>query len=272
MREMNLKIDTEKCIHCGLCVKDCSVKVLEFDENKIPRVAQGCEKSCMACQHCLAICPTGALSVFGLNPEDSAPASTVNPEELLSHIKNRRSIRQLKKENVSPEIMSKLKEMLDFVPTGCNDHRLHFTFVEDYKVMDEYREYVSNKLINLFKKIPSVFLQKFARNKDRILGGEDIIFRDAPHLLIVSSPVNAPCKDVDPIIALSYFELYAQSLGVGTIWCGLAQFCLNTFPELIKKFKIPKDYKPVYVMLFGPSNIKYARAIQPLPYDKTVLK
>ena len=34
----NFKVDEEKCIHCGLCVKDCSAKALEFDENKIPKI------------------------------------------------------------------------------------------------------------------------------------------------------------------------------------------------------------------------------------------
>ncbi|CDE59485.1 nitroreductase [Fusobacterium sp. CAG:439] len=30
------EIDKEKCIHCGLCVKDCSPKALQFNDEKIP--------------------------------------------------------------------------------------------------------------------------------------------------------------------------------------------------------------------------------------------
>ena len=43
MINKNLKIDENKCIHCGLCINDCIANSLEFDENKIPRFAQGGE-------------------------------------------------------------------------------------------------------------------------------------------------------------------------------------------------------------------------------------
>ncbi|MFQ8626854.1 MAG: 4Fe-4S dicluster-binding protein [Candidatus Gastranaerophilaceae bacterium] len=50
----NFKVDEEKCIHCGLCVKDCSAKALEFNEDKIPEIN---EDACFKCQHCFAVCP-----------------------------------------------------------------------------------------------------------------------------------------------------------------------------------------------------------------------
>jgi ferredoxin len=28
---------------------------------------------CIRCQHCLAVCPTGAASIFGVNPDTSLP-------------------------------------------------------------------------------------------------------------------------------------------------------------------------------------------------------
>ena len=46
------EIDKEKCIHCGLCVKDCSPKALQFNDEKIPVID---EKKCFKCQHCLAV-------------------------------------------------------------------------------------------------------------------------------------------------------------------------------------------------------------------------
>ena len=54
------EVDKEKCIHCGLCIKDCSAKALMFDENQTPIID---EKRCFKCQHCLAVCPVGAISV-----------------------------------------------------------------------------------------------------------------------------------------------------------------------------------------------------------------
>lgn len=268
MTSKNLYIDKEKCIHCGLCIKDCIACCLEFDENKIPKFAQGGEERCIKCQHCLAICPSGAVSILNKNPENSDKIEEHNPEKLLNLIKSRRSFRHYKPENLEPETLKKLKNMLNWVPTGCNFHQLHFAFVEDVSIMDKIRKYVSDKLIKILTTTPvNKIAGKFSRYKDALINGEDVIFRGAPHMVVVSTPVNAPCVNIDPIIALSYFELYAQSLNVGTCWCGFAQICMQLFPELAEQMKVPEGYKVSYVMLFGPSDVKYSRTTQPEDFE-----
>ena len=131
MNCINLVIDEEKCIRCGLCVKDCTAGVLEQAENEVPKIAENGEKRCIKCQHCLAVCPTGALSIFGKNPQDSDSIREVNSDDVLNLIKSRRSYRHYKQENLDKETMDKLKNMLNWVPTGCNNHRLHFAFIDD---------------------------------------------------------------------------------------------------------------------------------------------
>ena len=64
-----ITIDKENCIHCGLCIKDCVVSIIEFDDEKIPQYKHGNENACVGCQHCMAICPTGALSFGGKSPK-----------------------------------------------------------------------------------------------------------------------------------------------------------------------------------------------------------
>ena len=259
------KIDEEKCIHCGLCIKDCSASALEFNENKIPVIN---EKRCFKCQHCLAICPTGALSVCGKNPEISHEIQQRNPENLLNLIESRRSFRHYKSENLDNDRMEKLKNMLKYVPTGVNFHKLHFSFIDDIEVMDEFRGYVNKKILDALTKKPvKAIANKFSRYTKAIIDGKDIIFRGAPHLVVVSTPVNAPCYEVDPIIALSYFELYAQSMNVGTCWCGLGEYCLKIMPELSEYLDVPKGYKAAYMMLFGEPDIKFARTVQPEPVE-----
>lgn len=252
----------EKCIHCGKCIKDCIGCALKFDENKIPVLD---EKRCIKCQHCLAICPVGALSILDKNPENSElNDNRPEAEKVLNLIKTRRSIRHYKKENLDTETMDKLKDMLNWVPTGVNNHGLHFSFIDDIEVMNEFRDYVNGKLLRILTN-PALenLAGKFERYKNSFLRGDDVIFRGAPHMIVVSSPLDAPCASVDPVIALSYFELYAQSMGVGTCWCGLAYAILKLFPELCEHLEIPQNYKVGYVMLFGPTDVEYPRAIQP---------
>lgn len=268
MSELNLQIDNEKCIHCGLCINDCTACALEFNENQVPQVAQGGEGRCIKCQHCFSICPTGALSIFGKKPENSELVNhNIDTEQVLNLIKSRRSFRNYKQENLPKETLSKIKNVLHWVPTGCNFHDMQFSFIDDIEVMNEFRDYLNNQLINILSKKPvKGILSRLSRHLNALLNGEDVIFRGAPHMVAVSIPTNAPCADIDPIIALSYFELYAQSLGVGTVWCGLGHMCLLAFPELCEKLQIPENHKVAYVMLFGPANIKYTRTPQPEPY------
>ena len=262
----NLNIDKQKCVHCGMCVKDCIVNCLELNNEQIPQFVNGKETSCIKCQHCLAVCPTGALSILGKNPEESLDLNSVNinSDEILNLIKSRRSFRQYKPENLDNERMNKLKNMLKYTPTGVNFHKLHFSFVDDIEVMDSIRTMINEKLTDfLANPVVQKMFPKFVPMREAIIKGNDVVLRGAPHMVIVSVPLNAHCIKEDPLIALSYFDLYAQSMGVATLWCGFAYYCFKIFPELCNYVQIPDGYKVAYVMLFGKPAVKYARSAQP---------
>lgn len=268
-----IEIDREKCIKCGACVRDCITYSIEFGEDKFPKIAQEGENNCIACQHCLATCPTGAITFNDKNPQDASSINYANPEDILGLIKSRRSVRQYKPEEISAEDLNKLKAMLPYIPTGCNFNGLHFSFVETRSAMDEIREYTRKKLLKLISnKFTAKYAGKFAKYKTAFENGEDIIFRNAPQMVIVSSHIHAPCANVDPIIALSYIELYAQSLGLGTCWCGFAQACFKLMPRLASMINIPDEYKPVYVMLLGYPSARYYRTPMPEAYPIAEIK
>ena len=270
----NFKVNYERCVKCGLCIENCPTKALEYDDYKSPKMEK--PKNCMLCQHCFAICPVGAISIMGKNPDESNEIKQINSDDLLNLIQSRRSVRKYKQENADKEIIQKLKNMLNYVPTGKNNHSLHFSFIEDIATMNDFRGKVNTTIVNFFNKKPIQFLSKqfskFEKMKNAILNGNDVIFRGAPHLICVSAPIDSSCPSQDGIIALSYFELYANSLGLGTCWCGYGQAVLKMFPEFIEYLQAPKDYIPIYVMLFGPKDIEYKRTTQPNPYTFTTIE
>lgn len=93
--------------------------------------------------------------------------------------------------------------------------------------------------------------------------GKDILFRGAPHLLIVSALEESAAPLHDSIIALSTFELYASSYGVGTIWNGLTTLTISELvPALKDRLGIPKDHKIGYAMGFGLPAVQYERTIE----------
>jgi nitroreductase/NAD-dependent dihydropyrimidine dehydrogenase PreA subunit len=260
-----ISVDKSKCLRCGACIRDCVVEVLKTDEEKVPYLPPELEKYCLNCQHCLAVCPTGAVSCNGISAENCQPIQSLpEPEKMLALLRQRRTVRFYKDENVSPEILEKLKESLAWIPTGCNDRSLVFKLVESREEMAFFREETSKMLKFLIKTgIMFLLYPRIKRFLSEILGGKDVIYRNAPHMLIAFVPDKAPCKEADPWIALSYFDLLVQSFGLGSCWCGFAVHAIRHNRKLKKYLNPPKGCKIAAVILFGKPDVTYQRATAP---------
>ena len=257
--ERKIEVSKNKCIHCGRCVRDCIVSCLKFDGEKIPVYSDG-GVSCVMCQHCMAVCPMGALSFGGKNPDESAPFMTVKPDELLNMMKSRRSIRHYKDEDIPPETIQKLTELLAYTPKGGNVDALHFSVVSTRAKMQEVRNLSHDSIMKLETDSPMLNTLK-----QWVSSGHDMIFRGAPSMIVVSvdrKKAVPGCEDVDPIIALSYFELYANSLGIGTLWDDAAEGVIANCPEVRKFLGIPEGYTPNFALLMGVPAVSYRRAVQ----------
>ena len=91
----------------------------------------------------------------------------------------------------------------------------------------------------------------------------DVLFRNAPHLLIASAPSSISSPEADSHITLSYFELLANTNGIGTLWNGLLKMVMQAItPDLVSVLGIPNDHVIGYFMVFGLPKVKYARAVQ----------
>ena len=259
--DKKITINKERCIRCGLCIQDCITGCLEFDEGCFPKYKNGGSNKCIACQHCMAICPKGALAFGSRNPDDSDKVIYGNSEELLGIIKSRRSTREYKSENIPKEKLEKIKRMLSYAPTGGNSNDLHFSIVETKDMMDEIRKLTYKKGAKMTDTPPILHIAS-----EEYKSGKDTIYRGATAMVAVAidkSRAFVGCETVDPIIALSYLELYAHSLGIGTLWCDFALMALEHVPEAYDLLKIPKEYTLSYVMLMGVPAIKYQRTTQP---------
>lgn len=262
---LDLIIDEERCIQCGQCAATCPAGVLDASEG-LPRPLAAREKKCIACQHCLAVCPTGALSIFGLNPDQSSEPADVSPEmsEMMENlIRRRRSIRRYAKEVVPGAVIDRIMSAVMYAPTGKNTRDVRFTLVDDVQVMAMVRAktYAGIRQAAAEERLPeklSFFIQ-FANSWDK---GGDPIFQHAPHMLVASESAQNSTVEANLFIALSYFELMAVSLGLGTLWCGFGAYALrDVAPEVARMLGIPEDHR-LYVMLFGYPDVRYARTVQ----------
>ena len=259
-------VQDDLCTRCGLCVLDCPSHIIETDGDKLPMVSAENEGNCLQCQHCLAVCPTGAISVFGLNPADSLPVAADDwptLEKMTHLVCGRRSVRQYCDRNVEPELIDRLLATLAYAPTGVNSRMLTLSVIDDKDRMDRLRKQVMQALVDALKagRIPqrAAYLQRVVSAYTE--HGTDAIFRGAPHALIVSAPPEALCGNEDVTLALAYFELLAQSAGLGTVWWGFFKAVFEMLPELKPLVGLPPDHH-YYAMLFGRPEVHYARTVQ----------
>jgi nitroreductase/NAD-dependent dihydropyrimidine dehydrogenase PreA subunit len=259
-------VNQKICTRCGECVADCPARIIAMEES-VPTIAPEKEASCYRCQHCLTICPTGAVSIMGLTPSDSwlLNGNLPDPDMLETLIKGRRSVRRYKPENLEPELLQRLLDVAWHAPTGMNARDVLFTVVDDRDKLIQLRADVMAGLGRLVReeKLPAgmEFFAEFVRLWEE--KQVDIIFRGAPHLLITSAPRQGASPLPDCLIALSYFELFAQSLGVGTVWNGLTKWVItDILPETSLRLGIPEDHVIGYAMSFGKPALRFQRTVQ----------
>jgi len=264
---LDFTVNPKTCTRCGLCVGDCPARIIAMRDDSLPTIAAEKEAACYRCQHCLAICPAAAINILGLKPENSRllAGNFPTPEQLETLIKGRRSVRRYREENLPPELLQRLLAVAWHAPTGVNSRQVLFTVVDDRIKLALLRGEVMNGLAALVRDnaLPERmgYFADFVRLWEE--RGQDIIFRNAPHLLIATAPQQVACPQQDCLIALAYFELYAQASGVGTVWNGLAKWALSDLvPAALTRLGIPADHVFGYAMAFGWPAHRYARTVQ----------
>ena len=274
--DMPFQVDSAACVACGACVRDCAFGALRRGEDGRPVLAQ--PGKCMRCQHCFAICPTGAVSFDGhAAAEARATRGLALPsaEAVENWLHVRRSTRKFRDADVDRAVLDRVLKALGSVPTGCNARSLTFTCYPDRASVARFkasfldciaRHRDGMKLLPRWLAVPAIKLRR---------GGEDIFFRGAPGLLIVSSDETAPgvtTPNEDVTLALAYFEMLAQAHGIATCWCGFLKLVQREVPELLEACAGIRRTTPFYAMLFGPPALSYPRGVLRDDYARIVYR
>ena len=149
-QKTNFIVDKSKCVHCGNCINVCSGMVLKQGRDGCPEM-KAFERygwrGCWRCQHCLAVCPSGAISIFHKDPADSLPPP---PQEMGDYMERlvsyRRSCRRFLDKNVDPEIITKILTAMVAVPTGGNSQGVEYTVIDDKNRVHEIWEAAYTKM------------------------------------------------------------------------------------------------------------------------------
>ena len=269
----DIVIDRNRCIGCGLCRKACPSMLLDLDEeNKAfsRPVDQLNWYGCWKCQHCLAVCPAGAVSVLGLNPENSLTAvsdfdAAGNMMDAL--VSGRRSCRHYKQENVDRELLDHILKVMENTPTGGNKMFVEYTLIDDIDRMNRFRELLRNGYNELKTEGRYPFSwdeESLGIMEDReaqAMNG-DMFFCSAPHLFIPHMPAKFMSAPVDVNLQMAYFELLCKAHGLGTVYLGFPVNYLKMLPDVYELLEIPEDHYIGSAIGFGYPVFRYARGVQ----------
>lgn len=273
---VSFEVDVSSCVGCAACVRDCAFKALSVGPGGVPTMPH--PEKCMRCQHCFAICPTASITFDGVRAEDVSKVDGLtlpSSEQIENWMTTRRSVRKFADEDVEPQVLDKVLRLLANTPTGCNARSLTFTCYPNrsamngfrasfLKAVEEHRD--GTKILPRWLALPAIRLRK---------GGEDIFFRGASGILVISSDetseaVTTPLEDV--AVACSNFELIANANGINTCWCGFLKLVQKEVPELMEKVLGIRRTTPFYAILFGKSAVKYHRSVDRSSYSEIVYK
>lgn len=265
--------DPDKCVHCHACIKTCSAAILFENEKgqiQMKPEADGIAgwAGCYRCQHCLAVCPTEAISIMKRNPTDSlTKAQAATPLQLEALMRNRRACRNYLDKEIPRKEIDDMLRILENVPTGSNRQSLEFSVVYEKAEMDKFRTTVRARAMELAKE--GIYPGKFSKEDfekqlewepDR--NPDDMFFVNAPHLLIIHSPKGKGCWHVDPILAAAWFDLICESRGYGSIMMTYPVGALSHMPELESMLGIGEERHYPMVIGFGYPSIEFKRGVQ----------
>ena len=262
MQNAEFKVNTEKCTGCGLCLNVCPGNMVGGDVLRMqdghPVMTDQTKfgwQGCWKCQHCLAVCPMGAISVLGVDADrvSGKPDDSIR-EELPKLMKYRRSCRDFKKDNVDSDLIDRILETVSAVPTGGNNQRLEFSVVYSREAMRAIHSAVfgNGGQLSLFE----------TEETDDF---SDLRIYDAPHLFIAHKAANERFKDGDFVemsLATAYFELLANANGLGTVISTYSAELLTKNKEARQLLRISDDHRFTTVVGFGYPKYVYARGIE----------
>ena len=236
---MLFTVNTEVCTRCGLCVADCPTGLLVMSENG-PVTGKG---GCISCGHCISVCPTLALD------SDMTPRNYQNKP-------------------VPAELIRKVLNVARMAPTATNTQGISYIVVRDKQKLRHIADLVLEWMHLAAKTVPIMRLYARAAQAE-VDKGKEYILRDAPALVVaIGSKKDIHRTHDSGHSCLSYAELYAPTLGLGTCWAGFFEHAGEAeYKPLLDLLGVPEDKIIAGGILMGYPKVRYRNIVERQPLD-----
>ncbi len=259
-----ITIDENRCTNCGGCVDECPTRIIIFEEEgSTPVSVKNNEPLCINCWHCVSVCPVDALEHSRMSPGSCPPVEkdmVISSEQAEQFLRSRRSIRKYSEKPVDKDILSKLIKTARFAPTGHNNQNLKWLVIHDRTRLDKLEDMVIDWMSYMIKEMPDMAK---TWNMDAIVAAHKLgirtICRGAPHLIIAYGIKGDATAQTNSTIAMSYLELAAVSLKLGTCWAGFFNIASQHWPPLQEAVELPENHAVCSSMMVGYPVHTYSR-------------
>lgn len=257
-----LNVDMEKCNKDGICAAECPMKIIQM-KDKAPMAVNGAEELCIRCGHCVAVCPTAALSLDTLSTEECLPVTKdmlLNAEQAEHFLRYRRSIRNYKDKPVDKETLSELIRIASHAPTGHNSQPVFWQVIYGREDVKRLSGMVIDWMRYMIKEQPKVAA---LLHLDLVVAGWDFgmdtISRGAPHLILANGERGNIMAKPACTIAMTYLELAIPAFGLGGCWNGFFNAAATVWPPLKEALSLDKGMENIAAMMVGFPKFKYHR-------------
>lgn len=255
-------VDPALCNADGVCVAECPAHIIELNEGLTPNTIDGTDDLCIDCGHCVAVCPTGALTHRDTAPEGCATAlrGSLAPEQVENLLCSRRSIRTYREKAVGREVLAKLIDIARYAPSSHNSQLVGWQIIyrrEDVKRLAEITIDYLRHLVQTQHPAATAFgasrcLEVWDKGLDNITLG-------APHIILAHHLIKHPYGAAESAMALSYVDLASRSLGLGACYLGYVWSASSHWPPLQQALSLPENRACFGVLAIGHPEYEYSR-------------
>ncbi len=277
----------EKCITCKQCIPECSPRLFKIDNDSTINHADPYE-SCTKCGHCLAVCPTGAITFESSVDLEKMPKMIPDIQSTMDLLLSKRSVRSYSDKAVEKNKIESIIKAMTYAPSGANAQSCDFIVISNDKVKKVLQD-ATVKTLNSLKALMKIhwllkpfiseimykaISSKHARDgidemiKD-VKSGDDRIFFNAPVVMVSHIPASGDISIVDSTIALTYGMIAGHSMGIGSCWMGFTMMAVKRNKKIHQILNIPKGRIISGVMTLGYPSVKYVNV--PIRKDRNVV-
>ncbi len=278
-------IEEELCNNCGLCEVRCP-RCFSVPEDMM--TAHAGEQNCNICGHCVSLCPTDAITHHKMDAANFLPVDrklNFDTGDFLHFLRKRRSHRHFKPKKVERKDLELLVEACRYSPTGSNRQPVELLILQNpdrikrlsdmtldffIQMMDGVNAQVAN-LEARGEEVPEVTrnlhtnLLRYQGMRDARRVGLDVIFHQAPVVVVFHASSTATTPKDDCVIAAQTMSLTALTMGLESCYIGLFTNASINHAPIIEELALPPGHKVCSVLILGYPKIRFFKTVDRKP-------